>query len=58
MVAELIGELRRKRAASALATPVCASSVGSPTALAFGLPLVSNSKKHFARVRGLDLLAY
>ena len=28
------------------------------TALEFGLPLVSNNKKHFARVPGLDLRAY
>lgn len=28
------------------------------TALNFGLPLVSNNKKHFARVPGLDLRAY
>ena len=28
------------------------------TALNFGLPLVSNNKKHFARVPGLDLRGY
>lgn len=28
------------------------------TALNFGLPLVSNNKKHFARVSGLDLRGY